>query len=330
MKTRSRRLLVSFSLTASLCALAFFPQWAYAQDSSPSPLSGTEQGLGVFTIGGQSFAVSARNENASASANSKPTATLEELEIRDANQGVVYREDFSPIVENDQVVRGLSVSASLLEGSGGQALLLRFLEESDTAGATESWQMFGLVNGSFTRYGPPLPLGQGAGIAVNGVLTGVMLSGGIGVVPLASTADALEFRVWSGNFFVYVPVRIDWTAGQWSEGEQCFALDNGRLSPDGCNLRIAANPGPREEGSVTMYAQPQDDPYNSRSVSIHSSSLVQFLTARPLVDWKSGGDRFSCTFDDMWLRVSIDGAEGWVHSQADFAALGLPPLTPPQ
>jgi hypothetical protein len=330
MKPRSRRPLISLAVTASLCALALFSQRACAQTPAPPELNGTEQGLGVFAIGGQSFTVLARDENVAAGANSKPTPTLAELEIRDANQAVVYRESFSPVIESDQVIRGLSVSASLLEGSGGQALVLRFREASDAGGATESWQMFGLVKGSLTRYGPPLPLGQGAGIAVNGVLTGVMLSGGIGVVPLASTADALEFPVWAGNFFVYVPVRIDWAAGQWSEAEQCYALANGSLSPGGCNLRILANPRPREEGSVTMYAQPQEDPYNSRSISVHSDSVVQFLIARPLVDWKSSGDRFSCSFDDMWVRVRINGAEGWVHSQADFAALGLPSAAPPQ
>lgn len=311
-------------------ALALYSQIASGQAPAPPQPDGSEQRLGAFTIGGQSFAVVVRNQNVFPPGTAKPTATPSDLEILDANANVVYQESFAALTANDQSTPRLSVSASMLNGSGGQALILRFLEESAAGVVNESWQMFGLVKGTLTRYGPPLPLGQGGGIAVNGVLTGVMLNGGIGVLPLASTAEALEFRVWTGNSFVYIPVRVNWAAGQWSEGEQCFALDNGSLRPNGCNLRMAANPRPLAEGTVAFYAQPQEDPYNSRQVSVHSNSAVEFLIARPLVNWKSSGDRFSCSLDDMWLRVRVDGVEGWVHSQTAFAALGLPSAAPPQ
>jgi hypothetical protein len=34
---------------------------------------------------------------------------------------------------------------------------------------------------------------------------------------------------------------------------------------------------------------------------------------------------FGVTADsDLWLKVRIDGKEGWVHSEEDFRALGLP------
>jgi hypothetical protein len=38
-------------------------------------------------------------------------------------------------------------------------------------------------------------------------------------------------------------------------------------------------------------------------------------------------DEKSITFGangDMWLKVRIDGAEGWIHSEEDFEAVGLP------
>ena len=28
--------------------------------------------------------------------------------------------------------------------------------------------------------------------------------------------------------------------------------------------------------------------------------------------------------NELWLRVRIDGREGWLHTEEDFAALGLP------
>ena len=79
---------------------------------------------------------------------------------------------------------------------------------------------------------------------MGGVLTGVMVGGGVNVMPLASKAEELEFRAWTGNFFVYVPVRVDWAAGVWGEGEQCFANKTGTLTKTGCNMRILANARP--------------------------------------------------------------------------------------
>jgi hypothetical protein len=50
---------------------------------------------------------------------------------------------------------------------------------------------------------------------------------------------------------------------------------------------------------------------------------VEIPAARALAKWQTSGNRFTCTFDELWLRARIDGNEGWVHSTADFAALGL-------
>ncbi len=29
--------------------------------------------------------------------------------------------------------------------------------------------------------------------------------------------------------------------------------------------------------------------------------------------------------DELWLKVRIDGKKGWIHTQEDFVAIGLPP-----
>jgi hypothetical protein len=309
---------------AFLCAPAMYSQDASALTPEVPRVTESEQRLGAFTLGGQAYAVMTRSQTISRASNKRFATTVSELEIRDANANAVYQENFPASIADGRFMQALAVSGSLLEGAGGQALMLRFVEDSGTAGGGESWQMFGLVNGKLTRYGAPLPLGQG-GVAVNGVLTGVMLSGGIGVVPLASRAEALEFRVWAGSFFVSVPVRIDWASGQWSEAEQCFANTSGKLEPVGCNLRVALNRRPVAEGAaVTLYAQPEENAYNARQVTVRGDSAVEFPAARALVKWQNGGDRFTCSFDDLWLRVRIDGNEGWVHSATDFAALGLP------
>jgi len=325
---------------AFLASLAFHPQNTYGQSPAPPPqqassevlpLIDAEQRLGVFAVSGQMYAVMAREKSISPASNAKFATTLAELEIRDANEAVVYQESFPYDVQEGHFTQKLSASASVFAGAGGSALVIRYLEEPAAAGDGESWRLFGLVNGKLAPFGAPLPLGQGSGTAVGGVLTGVMVRGGIGVVPLASTAELLEFRAWTGNFLVYVPVRVDWARGQWSEGEQCFELSGGSLRQKGCNVRIAVNAQPRGDGSiVTLRAEPVDDRYNERHVSVGSATPVEFLLARAVVNWKGSGERITCRFGDVWLRVRIGGNEGWVHSEADFAALGLPAANPPQ
>jgi hypothetical protein len=284
----------------------------------------TEERLGTFTLGEQELTVLTRSEQISPANSERFAATVSELEIRDSNASTVYRGIFPTSPAAGRFLQTLTVAASLLEGTGGGALLLRFIEDAESSGGSESWQMFGMVGGRLTRYGAPLPLGQG-GEAIHGVLTGVMLRGGIGVVPLATTTDALEFRVWAGHFFVGVPVRIDWESGQWSEAEQCFSNTSGNLQPTGCNLRVIATRRPVDEGgAVTVYAQPEENAYAARQIPVRRNSAVEFPAVRARVQWRNVGDRFACSLEDLWLRVRIDGNEGWVRSPVDFAALGLP------
>lgn len=49
------------------------------------------------------------------------------------------------------------------------------------------------------------------------------------VLPLATTAEELQVRSWTGNFYVLVPVRVDWMHEQWGEAEECYELAEGTL-----------------------------------------------------------------------------------------------------
>jgi hypothetical protein len=342
---------------AGLCsALIVVPRYAAGQDEDSDPSAAEEpaqspppstpppqnsepqviesaQGLGTFAIGGQAYTVVTRVESLAGKTpkDAKLKATVGSLQINDAAGNIVYQETFPYERNGDHFASKLSASASLLSTTSGAALAIRFVDEPGSATTGESWEVFGMTGGKLVSWGAPLPLGQGGGISVGGVVTGVMLRGGIGVVPLASTADELEFRAWAGNFFVFVPVNVDWVAGQWSQGEECFELNEGSLRPKGCNLHVAASPQPPEEGAtVELSADTVEDRYDAQEVPLQSNSQVEFLLVRALVKWGSVGDRITCSLDDLWLRVRIDGKEGWVHSQEGLAALGLPAAPSPQ
>lgn len=321
-------------------ALALCGPRVAAQTSKPaapapveaSKIVDSEQFLGTFAITSHKYTVIAHEKGLTRSSDPKLAATLGEIEIRGTSGTAIYRKIFPADVLDGHFAKTLTAAASVFEGAGGAALVIRYIEEPSAPGEDESWQVFALVNNKLALIGAPLPPGGSDGLAVGGVLTGVMVGGGVNVMPLASKAEALEFRAWTGNFFVFVPVRVDWAAGVWGEGETCFANKTGTLTKTGCNMRVLADARPRAEGLVvSLYAEPVQDPYHAEQVAVVAGSRFELLAARAIVNWKDSGDRVYCSFEDMWLRVRVkDGKEGWIHSGPDFVALGLPAGPPPQ
>jgi hypothetical protein len=297
-----------------------------------SKIVDTEQFLGTFVITSHKYTVIAHEKGLAKSSDPTLGATLGEIEIRGTSGTAIYRKTFPADLLDGHFAKSVTAAASVFAGAGGGALVIRYLEEPSAPGEDESWQVFALVNNKLALVGAPLPPGGSDGLAVGGVLTGVMVGGGVNVMPLASKAEALEFRAWTGNFFVFVPVRVDWAAGLWGEGETCFANKTGTLTKTGCNMRILADARPRAEGLVvSLYAEPVEDPYHAEQVAVVAGSRFELLASRAIVNWTDSGDRVYCSFEDMWLRVRIkDGKEGWIHSGPDFVALGLPSRPPPE
>ena len=214
-----------------------------AGQAEPQPTDVVER-QGPFLIDDQQFTVVLhekvlRENSGTAASEGTPVMMLAGLEILDATSHAVYQETFPVVLADGRFSQTLTASASLLAAKAGTAIVIRFIGQpvfgSGALGAPakESWQVFGLVDGQLTILGAVLPLGQGADITVGGVVTGLMAKGGIVVVPLATTAEELEFRAWTGNFYAFVPVRVDWLHGQWGEGEQCYELTGGTLRERG-------------------------------------------------------------------------------------------------
>jgi hypothetical protein len=60
-------------------------------------------------------------------------------------------------------------------------------------------------------------------------------------------------------------------------------------------------------------------------VVVRKDSEIEFLAAETEVIWAEDENGVALTVsDDVWLKVRIDGKEGWIHSQDDFQAIGLP------
>jgi hypothetical protein len=320
------------------------PTAASASNQASPPLANIVSHEGPYSVGSQQYSImlqyKALPENSSRPASpANFTSTLGRLEILDAQGKSVYQENFPNDVAQRHFTQTLSASASALPGASGGALVIRFIERlapppnADRALPKESWQVFGVVNGHIASFGAVLPLGHGTDITVGGAVAAVMTKGGIEVMPMASTAEVLAFRVWTGYFYALVPVRFDWPHGKWGEGEECYATDNGNLRERGCIMRMEAVPQPRPSDADTIYVHlfesPDGNLDNSVNVPISPDAHPEFLDMMAIVQWEAKSQRVECSFRDLWLRIRIDGKEGWVQPQEAFAALGLP-LAGPQ
>lgn len=313
-----------------------------ASASATAQLRDSVTQQGPFAIADQRYIVLFHQKTLSESAapSAKSTSTLSRLQILDAHGNSVHDESFPYAAAQRRFTETLTASASVLDGTGGTALVIRFLDQRVASpGATgdfakESWQLFGIVNGHLAPFGPVLALGQGNNITLNGTMAAVMMKGGIAVMPIASTAEVLAFRAWTGNFYADVPVRFDWANGQWGQGQQCYQTAGGNVTERGCIMTVEAKLQPRPPDADTVYVQlfaaPDGNTDNVQNVQVSPDAQVEILEMQAIVDWnwEAREQHVSCNFRGVWLRTRIDGNEGWVHGQDAFDALGLPLASP--
>jgi hypothetical protein len=65
----------------------------------------------------------------------------------------------------------------------------------------------------------------------------------------------------------------------------------------------------------------------AKHVVVEPNSKVEFLGAEVPITWSEDAKNICfgvAQNGDTWLKVRIDGVEGWIHTQEDFDAIGLP------
>jgi hypothetical protein len=59
-------------------------------------------------------------------------------------------------------------------------------------------------------------------------------------------------------------------------------------------------------------------------VVVKKDSKVEIVAGKALITWNEGADVVDLTVgDDVWVKVRIDGREGWIHTAEDLNAIGL-------
>lgn len=251
--------------------------------------------------------------------------TVEWWELRDAAGKAVYRQQLPVELRDGHFGETASVGARLLKTRLGHGILMdgSFLP---SAPEYSGWfQVFGLVNGKLVSFGPPMSTdGEFLGEAEERFQPSVMFRG---QQPATATRDVLNFRVWTGNFNIIYPILVDWVQAKVRPAWTCYRqTSKGTISA--CTYKVQANRAQLTSDLtfVRLFAEPEEG-FSVKHVVIKPDSKIEYLEAQAPVEWTVTKNAISFGVGDdsnIWLHVRIDGQEGWIHTQEDFEAIGLP------
>jgi hypothetical protein len=77
---------------------------------------------------------------------------------------------------------------------------------------------------------------------------------------------------------------------------------------------------------IRLFREPDESAIPKRVV-LKPESDVEYLEAEVPVAWNETENEASFGVPnpgDVWLKIRIDGQVGWIHSEEDFEAVGLP------
>ena len=117
-------------------------------------------------------------------------------------------------------------------------------------------------------------------------------------------------------------------------GQQCFEMAGAPgLSEVGCEMRVEAvrKPVNSEFTFIRLFDEAREDLGIPRHVVLKKDAKIEYLAGKAVVKWTANGDESSMGLTDIWLKVLIDDNEdnlGWIHTDEDFSAVGLPAGSP--
>jgi hypothetical protein len=245
---------------------------------------------------------------------------LVSLDILDAAGAVQYQKFFPYEVEQGTFSATCSADVRLLRGSNGAGLLIESgcLPSAPLAGGP--WQIVSVVRGKLVPFGKPLVTEGKWGEFVPGAVnrSGSMTQ----ILP-----DVLSLRVWTGYFFVSVPVRIDWQKGKLALGQRCMYQTGQGFAEGGCEVpvdEVRVTRMQQEMTFVRMFRESEERSGPPAHIVVKMDSKVEVVAGKVPIIWDEGPDTVRISVgEDIWIKVRIDGKEGWIHTPEDLNAVGL-------
>ncbi|MGD9082147.1 MAG: hypothetical protein PVJ50_05035 [Desulfobacterales bacterium] len=255
--------------------------------------------------------------------------TVESFSIVDKEGEVHYQKSFEVEYGNGRFAESVGICAYTLNSRGRKGL-------SNESGRLKEFIFGGDAGIGLILYYGVTPSAPSSGVSCQvftlkdehlvSLFSPLTVYGQIYELPHGSNPNALrlfdgntmKFGVWTGWFEVIVPVKV---------------LDRLRVVPlhyystFGYNAFdvIVERRHSEKETFVRFFKHPEIS-FQPRHVIIKKETKVEFLWAYARVSIESGGSECVISIDEMpWLKVRIDGKEGFVRDAEDLLALGIRP-----
>lgn len=303
-----------------------------------APPNQSDKFLGPFSIGGQSYKVEVRTRKVQPGSTQETGDTMLEMEIQDAAGAVAYRRTFRYQETDGEFSDSWSVSAMQLIGKNGSGLLVSYDAYSEPSAPEQEptgwYQIFGVIDGKLVSFGAP--------IEVQGGLLDKYADGSSYKAerPIGTEADVIDFKFWSGHCRLIFPVRVDWSHGKLSPAQECSVA----AGEPGAGCQYGVVPEDTLYRSditfVRLWPNPNEKSGKAEKTVVKVDSKVELMAALVPTRWidgksvgavensndwiKDAGGFRVVPESDLWIKVRIDGKEGWIHTEEDFRSLGLP------
>jgi hypothetical protein len=283
--------------------------------------------LDTLNVGGERYYFARRIQQLAATSQRPLEETVEWWEIRDAKANTLFRRKYPVVARRSGFESTIDVQATAINTALGKGIMLRG-EVLPSAPGAGSWvQIFGrqLGNdeGKLVPFGPPISTqGELIDITVDPRRPTPPSSG----ATLLVMNDILRFRVWTGNLSIIYPVLINWITGKLEPSWQC-RRSTLREYLDRCSYPIEVQAHRESQMTFIRLFREPDESAIPKRVVLKPESDVEYLEAEVPVVWNETGNETSFGVpnqDEVWLKIRIDGQVGWIHSEEDLEAVGLP------
>lgn len=314
----------------AVMALHGISQAQLAPASQPLPQVVVREIDTPLKLGDQTYHFIARIQRIEPSGKQPGDETTEWWELRDSRGGVVCREKYIVTLGANGFDDTEAVAARAFTTKLGSGVLVEGMSLPSAPGSGGWVQLFGFKSGTtrattLTAFGPPILIeGELLDIATDPQRQAPPTAPGRTVSVMN---DVLRFRLWTGNFSIVYSVLINWITGKLEPSWHCLRMTaHGQV--DRCDYPVQeAVPVRRAERTfVRLFPEP-DDGFPPSHIVVEPASKIVVLRAEVPVSWAEDAEHISfgvAPEGDVWLQVRIDGHEGWIHSQEDFEAIGLP------
>jgi hypothetical protein len=309
---------------AIVCTLAISTV-GYGQFSTPVPFERSE----TLLVGNEQYYFVTRIQQLPAVPGRPREETTQSWEIRDSHANPVYHRDYPVKVVRGSFDSTLDVQATAINTKLGKGILVQGMElpsAPDSGGWVQFFgKQWGETDAPLTAFGPPITaVGEFKDIAIDPRRPAPPADpSGAKLIVLN---DVLRFQVWTGNLNIIYPVLINWITGKLEPAWRC-SRSTMRKYVDRCAYPIVVDPHREHEMTfVKLFPEP-DEGMTPKNVVVRPESDVEYLEAEAPVNWSQDADSISFGVPnpgDVWLKVRIDGKEGWIHTEEDFQSIGLP------